>query len=182
MELIELIKKRQSVRKYTDQPVERDKIEKCLEAARLAPSASNSQPWKYIVVDDPILKNEIAYTTFSKTVNFNKFALQAPILGVVVMEKSKLITQIGGQIKNKEWALVDIGISAEHFCLQASELDLGTCIIGWFNENKIKEILRIPNNKSVGLVITLGYPPEDYPLRSKIRKSFSEISDTNKYQ
>ena len=97
------------------------------------------------------------------------------------MEKSKLITQIGGQIKNKEWALIDIGITAEHFCLQAAELGLGTCMLGWFNENRIKEILRIPISKTIGLVITLGYPPEDYPLRSKIRKSKSEISSYNEY-
>lgn len=181
MELLELIKKRQSVRKYTDQLVEKNLINKCLEATRLSPSASNSQPWKYIVVDDPMLKEQVANATFSNAVSFNKFALQAPVIVVIVLEKSKLITQIGGQIKDKEWALVDIGISAEHFCLQAAELGLGTCILGWFNENKIKEILRIPNKKSVGLVITLGYPPEDYPLRSKIRKSLSEISNTNKY-
>lgn len=181
MELLELINKRQSVRKYTNQIVEKEKIKKCLEAARLAPSASNSQPWKFIIVDDPELKNEVAKATFNKAVSFNKFAIQAPVIVVIVLEKSKLITQIGGQIKDKEWALIDIGISAEHFCLQAAELGLGTCILGWFNENKIKEILRIPNKKSVGLVITLGYPPEDYPLRSKIRKSLSEISNTNEY-
>lgn len=181
MELLELINKRQSVRKYTNQIVEEKKIDKCLEAARLAPSASNSQPWKYIIVDDPVLKDKVARATYSKTVSFNKFALQAPVLVVLILEKSKMITQIGGQIKNKEWALVDIGISAEHFCLQAAELGLGTCILGWFNENKIKEILRIPDKKSVSLVITLGYPPVDYPLRSKIRKPLSEISNNNKY-
>jgi len=181
MELLDLINKRQSVRKYNDQLVEKEKIDNCLEAARLAPSASNSQPWKYIIVDDSKIKDQVAKATFSKAVSFNKFALQAPVLAVLVMEKPKLITQIGGQIKDKEWALVDIGISAEHFCLQATELGLGTCILGWFNENRIKEILRIPDKKSVGLVITLGYPPEDYPLRAKIRKSFSDISSKNKY-
>ena len=112
MELLELIKKRQSVRKYTDQRIEKEKIDKCLEAARLAPSASNSQPWKYIIVDDPVLKNEVAKATFSTAVSFNKFAIEAPVLIVIVLEKAKLITQIGGQIKDKEWALVDIGISA----------------------------------------------------------------------
>ena len=181
MELLELIKIRQSVRKYTDQSVEKEKIDRCLEAARLAPSASNSQPWKFVIVDDNNLKDKVARATFSKAVSFNKFALQAPIIVVIVLEKSKLITQIGGQIKNKEWALIDIGIAAEHFCLQAAELDLGTCMIGWFNENRIKELLNIPDNKTIGLVITLGYPPNDYPLRDKIRKSISEISNKNKY-
>lgn len=181
MKLLELIKNRQSVRKYTDKPVEKEKIDKCLEAARLAPSASNSQPWKYIVIDCPELKNKVANATFSKAVSFNKFALQAPIIVAIVLEKSKLIAQIGSQVKKKEWALMDIGITAEHFCLQATELGLGTCMLGWFNENKIKNILCIPEDKTIGLIITLGYPPNAYPLRTKIRKSMSEISNYNKY-
>lgn len=181
MEFLELVKLRQSVRKYTRQPIEKEKIEKCLEAVRLAPSASNSQPWKCIIVDDLDLKEKVAKATFSKAVNFNKFALQAPVIVVIVLEKSKLLTQIGGQIKNKEWSLIDIGISAEHFCLQAMELGLGTCILGWFNEIRIKELLKIPDTKSVCLVITLGYPPKDYPLRKKIRKTMSDISNINRY-
>jgi nitroreductase len=181
MKFSELIKIRQSVRKYTTQPVDQEKIDTCLEAIRLSPSASNSQPWKFIVVDQPNLKKKVAKATFSKTVSFNKFALQAPVLIVAVLEKSKLITQIGGQIKNKEWALIDIGIAAEHFCLQAAELGLGTCILGWFNENKLKDLLDIPEKKTVSLVITLGYPTENYPLREKIRKQMSEIVNYNKY-
>lgn len=181
MELLELIKTRQSVRKYIDRTVESEKIDLCLEAARLAPSASNSQPWKFVIVDDKNIKEKVARATYSKTVSFNKFALQAPVIAVLVLEKSKLITQIGGQIKNKEWALIDIGIAAEHFCLQATELGLGTCMIGWFDESLIKELLSIPDNKTIGLVITLGYPPKDYPLRDKIRKSSSEISNKNRY-
>lgn len=181
MKFLELVKNRQSVRKYINKPVEQDKIDKCIEAARLAPSASNSQPWKFIIVDEPRLKDKVAKATFSKTINFNKFALHAPILVVIVQEKSKVITQVGGQIKNKEWALIDIGITAEHFCLQAAELGLGTCILGWFNENRIKELLGISDKKTVSLVITLGYAPEDYPIREKIRKSVTKIKSINKY-
>ena len=121
MEFSELIKLRQSVRKYSNRAVEKEKIEKCLEAARLAPSASNSQPWKYIIVDEPELKNKVAEATFDKLVKFNKFAVDAPVMVVVVIEKPKLITQIGGIIKKKEYPLIDIGIASEHFCLQATE-------------------------------------------------------------
>lgn len=181
MKFSELIINRQSVRKYIDKPVEQSKIDKCLEAARLAPSASNSQPWKYIIVDNSDLKEKVAKATYSNAVTFNKFAIQAPVLVAIILEKSKLITQIGSQIKKKEWALMDIGITAEHFCLQATELGLGTCMIGWFNENKIKNILDIPEDKTIGLIISLGYPPSNYPLRTKIRKSKSEISNYNKY-
>lgn len=181
MDFSELIKIRQSVRSYSDKAVEKEKIEKCLEAARLAPSASNSQPWKYIVVNDEGLKNKVAEATFDKVVKFNKFAVQAPIIIVIVIEKPKIITQIGGEIKRREFPLIDIGISAEHFCLQAAELGLGTCMIGWFDQKRIKDLLNIPKKKTLGLLITLGYAPDDYALRKKIRKDRSEIIGYNKY-
>ena len=181
MDFSELIKIRQSVRSYSDKAVEKEKIEKCLEAARLAPSASNSQPWKYIVVDEEELKNKVADATFDKVVKFNKFALQAPVIIVIVLEKPKIITQIGGEIKKREFPLIDIGISAEHFCLQAAELGLGTCMLGWFDQKRIKDLLNIPKKKTLGLLITLGYSPDDYVLRKKIRKEKSEVIGYNKY-
>ena len=177
----ELINKRQSVRRYKSTPVEKEKIQKIVEAVHVAPSACNSQPWKLIIVDKPELKNEVAKATFSKTVSFNKFALEAPVIAVLVIEKAKLIAQIGGSIKNQEYPQYDIGIAAEHFCLQAADLGLGTCMIGWFNEKKIQQLLNIPEKRKVGLVITLGYPPKDYKLRKKIRKPVEEICTFNSY-
>lgn len=177
----ELIKHRQSVRKYQEKKVEQNKIEMIVEAFRLAPSASNSQPWKLIIVDEPELKDKVAQSTFSKTISFNKFAVQAPVLAVLVIEKSKLITQIGGSIKNIEYPQIDIGIAAAHFCLQAAELGLGTCMIGWFDEKKIKQLLHIPEKRKIGLVITLGYPSEGYQQRQKIRKPLEEICGFNRY-
>jgi len=177
----ELINLRQSVRKYRNQPVERAKIEQIIEAVHLAPSACNSQPWKIIIVDEPELKNEVAKATFSKTIAFNKFTVKAPVIAVLVIEKAKLIAQIGGSIKNMEYPQIDIGIAAAHFCLQAAELGLGTCMIGWFDEKKIRQLLNIPEKRKIGLVITLGYPPEDYKLRKKIRKPLDEICGFNRY-
>lgn len=177
----ELASLRQSVRKYIDKPVERDKIDQIIEACRIAPSASNSQPWKLIVVDEPELKNKVAEATFNKAVSFNKFAPEAAVIAVLVIEKPRLITQVGGLLKNREFPLIDIGIISEHFCLKAAELELGTCMLGWFNEKKIKSLLDIPRAKRIGLVITLGYAPEDYKLRDKIRKLTDEMSSFNKY-
>jgi len=177
----ELIYNRQSVRKYQDIPVESEKIEKLIEAVHIAPSACNSQPWKLIIVDEPELKNEVARATFSKTISFNKFAVQAPVIAVLVIEKAKLIAQIGGSIKNQEYPHYDIGIAAAHFCLQATELGLGTCMIGWFDEKKIQQLLNIPKKRKIGVLITLGYPPQDYKLRKKIRKPVVEICSYNAY-
>jgi nitroreductase len=180
MQFLELVNQRFSARRYKDQPVEKEKLMRCLEAARLAPSASNSQPWRFIVVDDPALKEKLAAETYSAVLTFNKFVHQAPVIVVFVIEKPKLITQIGGRIKNKEYPLIDIGIAAEHFCLQATEEGLGTCMLGWYNEKPVKELLHIPKSKTVGLLITIGYP--DYEtIPSKKRKPAEEIISFNRY-
>lgn len=182
MDFSDLLTTRQSVRKYLkDKPVEKEKIQKLIEAVRLAPSASNSQPWKLIIVDEPELVNKIANATYSQLVSFNKFATQAPVLAVLTIEKPKLVTQIGGKIKDREFPLIDIGIAAQNFCLQATELGLGTCMLGWFDESAIQKYLDIPTHKRIGLIITVGYAPENYPLRDKIRKDSDTMSSYNKY-
>ncbi len=182
MNFTELISARQSVRRYAATPVESEKINQCLESARLAPSASNSQPWKFIVVNEEPLRTEVAKATFTDIQLINKFTLQAPVMVVIVIEKAKLITRLAMLVKKKEWPLIDIGITAEHFCLQATELGLGTCMIGWFDEKKLQKILNIPSGKSIGLVISMGYAEDGYKLRTKVRKGLGEMTVWNKYQ
>ncbi len=177
----ELILRRQSVRKYTDKAVEAEKLQQCLEAARLAPSASNSQPWTFVVVVEPALRQKVAKETYGPLKSFNKFVPEAPVIVVFVLEKPKLLTDIGGRIKNKEWSTMDIGIAADHFCLQAADLGLGTCMLGWFNEQQVKELLHIPENKTIALLITLGYAPDDYKQRKKIRKPIEAVVKYNNY-
>ncbi|KUK59556.1 MAG: Nitroreductase [Bacteroidetes bacterium 38_7] len=181
MSFLDLVKTRHSTRHFEDRPVEREKLENCLEAARLAPSASNSQPWTFIVVDDPKLKEEVARETYSPLVSFNKFVLKAGAIVVIVIEKSKMITQIGETIRKKEFPLIDIGIAAEHFCLQAQEERLGTCILGWFNEAPIKNLLHIPQSKTIGLLIAVGYPANETPKEKK-RKPMDEFRKYNTYR
>ena len=180
MNFLDLVRTRQSVRKYLDKPVEREKIERCLEAARLAPSANNSQPWKFIVVDDPKLKNIIAHETFSKIISFNRFSLQAPALVLLISERAKFSAKIGGIIKDKQFSLIDIGITSEHFCLQAAEEGLGTCMMGWFNEKGVKKLLNIPSAKRVELIITIGYS-ESNQIHPKKRKEIDQIRSYNSY-
>ena len=181
MDFLELANQRQSVRKYSSKSVSVSDLNKCIEAARLAPSASNSQPWKFIIVDDPELRFKIAEATVTKGIPINNFAKQSPIILVIVIERPAFITRMAGKIKNKDFEWTDLGIASEHFCLQAAELGLGTCMIGWFDENKIMELLNVPKSKRIGLVITLGYPQENYPLRKKVRKSHDKIISKNKW-
>lgn len=181
MKFLELIEKRQSDRVYTDKKVDREKINLCLEAARLAPSASNSQPWTFVIIDEPELKDKVAHKTYGPLKAFNKFVPQAPVIIAIVMEKPKLITEAGGRIKKKEYPLIDIGIAAEHFCLKAAEEGLGTCMLGWFDEKAVKKLINVPKGKSIPLLITLGYTPDDYRTRKKIRKEFDKVVKYNSY-
>lgn len=182
MNFNELVKYRQSVRRYSSKAVSDSDLGLILEAARLSPSACNSQPWSIIIVNEKPLVKEVAKATYDGVLRFNRFASQAPVLLVIVMEKPKTITTIGGRIKNKEYPLYDIGILGYSICLQASELKLGTCMLGWFNEAKIKKLLNIPEHKTIGLVITLGHPEEGYKQRLKTRKKLEDIISYNAYK
>ncbi|MEK6906780.1 MAG: nitroreductase family protein [Nanoarchaeota archaeon] len=97
-------------------------------------------------------------------------------------EESNFPAKLGSFIKNKPYNLIDTGIAAEHFCLQATSEGLGTCMMGWFNESGIKKLLKIPKSKRVYLVISLGYPAVGDKLRKKVRKPLKEILSYNKYK
>ena len=160
MNLSELIQKRQSDRKYESRPVSREMVMKCLEAARLAPSACNSQPWKFVVVDDVALLPQMGAAAAG--MGMNGFAREVPVIVAVVLEKMNLTARIGSVIKDKEYSLLDVGIAVEHFCLQAAELGLGTCIMGWFDEKKVKKLLGIKARTSAHLVgLSGGGDPQE---------------------
>jgi len=180
MSFLKLANKRFSVRKYKNCSVEKDKIFRCLEAVRLTPSACNSQPWHFVVVDNPEEVEVLADKTTLPLSKLNKFAKGAPVIVAIVAEKPNLSAQIGGMIKQKPYYLMDIGMAAEHFCLQAAEEGLGTCMIGWFNEKAVKEYLAVPKGKSIPLLITLGYPEKENPP-AKIRAKLEEIYSFSKY-
>ncbi len=177
-----LVEKRQSVRKFDpEKPVESEKILLCVEVARLAPSACNAQPWRFIVVDDKDIKKKVAAETYGPLMKFNKFVEDAPVIIVITVEKPNLTSRFGTALKSIRYPLIDVGIAASHFCLQAQETGLGTCMIGWFNEKPIQKLLGIPEKRNIGLMIALGYPVENYKQRSKQRKKLDEIYRTNFY-
>ncbi|MDR2382827.1 MAG: nitroreductase family protein [Prevotellaceae bacterium] len=178
MNFDELILDRQSDRQYdVNKAVEEEKLMECITSARLAPSACNAQPWKFIVVKDETLKSQIGECAAS--MGMNRFCLDAPAIVALTLEKPNFFSKVGSVLKDKEYTLIDIGIVAYHFCLKASDLGLGTCMIGWFNEKKVKQLLDIPSSKRVPLLITVGYRSGE--MRTKIRKKLSDIYNINKY-
>ncbi len=181
MDFLELVQHRQSVRAYDpNRAIEPEKLERCIEAVRLSPSACNAQPWKLVVVDDPVLKDKVAQAAASRLLGFNHFTRQAPILVAVVREEANLTLKIGTLLKDKPYPLLDIGIAVAHFCLQGAAEGLGTCIMGWFDETKVKQLLKIPKNKRIELIIAIGYPAKEQ-IRIKTRKTTAEICSFNKY-
>ena len=177
---LSLVKQRQSVRKYADRPVETGQLERCLEAARLAPSACNAQPWTFIVVDDIEIKNRLADLTADRWLPLNHWTKQAPVHIVIVVEPSNLTARMGAKVKKRDFPWIDMGIAAEHFCLQAAAEGLGTCMLGWFKEDKVRALLNIPGGKRIGLIITLGYPANE-SIRPKNRKRIGDIVRWNSY-
>jgi nitroreductase len=176
---LELIKSRQSDRRYSDRQIEKEKLERIVEAGCLSPSACNAQPWKFIIVDDPELLSGLAEASSAKLLGMNSFVTQAPVIIVIVREKSNMSSKIGAHIKDKDYSLFDIGIATENICLQAAAEGIGSCIIGWFDEKQIRKLLTIPKTKRVELIITLGYSQSD--RREKRRKPREETVSYNKY-
>lgn len=176
---LELVQSRQSDRSYLDKPVEKEKIERILEVARLAPSACNAQPWKFIVVTNPEKRTQIADATANKLLSMNHFSKQAPVQLVLIEENANFTSTVGGWATNKHYPHIDLGIVASHVCLAATDEGLGSCIIGWCDEKKVQKALDIPKNKRVMLVILLGY--SNQPPREKKRKEMNEIVSWEKY-
>ncbi|MCX7910964.1 MAG: nitroreductase family protein [Endomicrobia bacterium] len=189
MEFIELVKQRYSCRKFLPIPVEEEKIIQCIEAARYAPSACNAQPWKFVVVNDTSLKQKLVEAATSGIYKLSKFISQAPVIIVVVADKVSFLSKAGSLIRNTKFYLIDIGIATEHLVLQATELGLGTCYIGWFSEKGVKKVLNIPENYNIPLIICMGYPDTTHKnldvirkhAKSDIRKPIKEILCFNRF-
>lgn len=171
MDFLEIAKLRQSCRSYDEtKPVEQEKILSVLEAARIAPSACNGQPYHFTVCSGEAAR-EVAKATMGR--GMNKFADQAPVLIVVSEMPYVKSAALGAQIKNNDYRSMDIGIATAYLTAQAAALGLGTCILGWFDDEQVREICGLAY--PVRLVITLGYPDAQDVLREKKRKDMREL-------
>ncbi len=167
----EIAEKRQSCRNYDfERKVEKEKILKILETARLSPSACNGQPY-HITVCEGMTGKKVAEATTGA--GLNKFTKDAPVLLVISEENYIKTAAIGAKLKNNDYRSIDIGILSAYITSEAEALGLSTCILGWFSDEKIREICGLKS--AVRLVITLGYAKEDDVFRTKKRKPMEEL-------
>ena len=172
MNFLEIAQARQSCRAYDEtKPVEPEKLEAILEAARIAPSACNGQPYKITVCKGKTAK-EVALATRGMG-GMNKFAVQAPVMLVISEMPYVKSAALGAKVKNNDYRSIDIGIVTAYLTAEATAQGLSTCILGWLDDDKIREICDLEH--PVRLVITLGYAKEGDPLRKKVRKDLKDL-------
>lgn len=171
MNFTEIAQVRQSCRSYdAEREIEEEKLAAILEATRLSPSACNGQPYHLTVC-----KGETAQAVAAATMGMgmNKFAAQAPVLVVISEEPYVKSAALGAKLKGNDYRSIDIGIAAAYLTAEAAAQGLGSCILGWFDDDKIRKLCDL--SAPVRLVITLGYPKEGDSLRTKKRKDLQEL-------
>jgi nitroreductase len=172
MNFLEIANIRQSCRSYDEErPVEQEKLDAILEAARLSPSACNGQPY-HITVCRGESSKEVALLTRGLG-GMNKFAVQAPVLLVISEMPYCRAAGVAAKAKNNDYRSMDIGIACAYLTAEAAAQGLATCILGWFDDSKVRKLCGI--EQPVRLIITLGYAKEGDPLRKKVRKDLNEL-------
>lgn len=171
MNFYEIAQNRQSCRSYdAARAVEKEKLDAILEAARLAPSACNGQPYHITVCTGDAAK-EAAKAT--QGMGMNKFASDAPVLIVISEQPYVPSAALGAKVKGNDYRSIDIGILSAYITAQAAAQGLGSCILGWLDDEKLRKICSL--DAPVRLVVTIGYPKEGDVLREKKRKSLDEL-------
>ena len=175
---LELAQARQSDRAFVSgAKIEREVLERIVEAARLAPSACNGQPWHFTVVTDEKLLSE--YVKAIAGLGMNKFVKDAAALVLITLESTNFSSRIGSGIKDKNFPLMDLGIATAYMTLAAEDEGVGSCILGWFDEKRVKELADIPKGRRVMLVVALGIAAG--AKRKKVRKDFEKVVSFEKY-
>lgn len=172
MGFFELSEKRQSCRAFSGRRVEREKLERIALAGRNAPSACNSQPWRFVVVESPDKLAAVAQT--GQQLGINGFLDGAQAFIVVLEEHAVLMPRIRCFLDSQYFAQSDIGQAVAHMCLMAADLDLGVCQIGMFDREKLCQILDLPKEQRFASLIAIGYPA-DPAIREKKRKPADEV-------
>lgn len=177
----ELQMSRESCRSYSDKPVPRELLTHLVDVARLCPSACNSQPWHFIVVDEPEAKKKLADALNDRGICGCSWASQVPAFLILCEEQAHLIPSVEKQYGSQHFAHMDVGMAAMAVCYEAAFLGLGICTIGTINQEKIHRDFQIPEERPVRLVFTVGYPAAPGKPRNKQRKPLEEIIGYNQW-
>ncbi|GHV55253.1 NAD(P)H nitroreductase [Synergistales bacterium] len=169
---LDLCARRQSCRNFNGKKVDREKLTRCVEAARLAPSGCNSQPWSFVVVDDPGVVPQVAKC--GQPLEMNGFLDKASAFIIVLEEHAVLMPAIRKMLDSQYMAKGDLGAAVEHICLEAADQGIGTCIIGMYDRETLSKLLDIPIEKQFAGLIAVGHPASD-TIRPKDRKPLNEI-------
>ncbi len=185
MDVFRAIQWRRSVRQFLPRKIEREKIYRILEAARLAPSSSNRQAWHFVVIDDRSIIEQIPKQVLTGSKSIISWIKDAPL--VIAGCYTKAYTHMIAQLFGHENHLVDVSIAMSHIVLAATALGIGTCYVGWYNEKRLKKLLKIPRHYSIAVLLAVGYPAEKSTEESiggvapRPRKRFDEIVSYNEY-
>ena len=169
-ELVKIMQQRHSCRKFLDKAVENEKIVACINAASLAPSACNTQPYHFYVANTP--ETVATAAEYCKCDHVNRWVGEAKAFVIITQEHANMPTTLG-EAARKDFRQYDIGLAIENFLLEATELGLGSCVLGCFNEEKLKSSFRIPSPKKIALVIAMGYSAEE-EIPAKKRRPLEE--------
>ena len=172
MDVFEAVQERKSIRAYTEEPVQGEKLEKVLEAGRLAPSAGNIEPWHFVVVTDGEKRKILSKGRFAKFLN------QAPVV----------IVACGDKEASPKWYAIDVSLALENMILTAQAEGLGTCCVGSFDEAEVKQMVKAPDNYEVIVILAVGYPKAKMDSASKsrhlarARKSLSDVASEETFE
>ena len=170
---LELCRQRQSCRDFSDVPVERGKLMYCMEAAQLAPSACNAQPWRFLVVTETQLARQVA-KCLQGDGSMNSFTEHCPAFIILLLEKGNQAARRFGELKKRNYGHTDLGIAAAHICLAAEAQGLGSCIIGFLDEDGLRGLLGLEEPDYPFLAVAIGYPKSS-ESRQKSRKAIEDI-------
>ncbi|MGB6010319.1 MAG: nitroreductase family protein [Desulfobacterales bacterium] len=179
MKFDQIVRRRRSTRSFDSRPVTEKDVISMVEAARLAPSACNSQTWRFVTVTRREIIRKICHEAMRPVIP-NKWLEQAPLIFVGCSQLDVIANRIGSGVTGIEYYQIDLGIAMEHMVLKATELGLGTCWIGWFDESTLKKILEIPNKIKVSALLAVGYPKDESPKKRK-RKPLEKIVFSEKW-
>ena len=169
----EIVRNRRSVREYEDRPVKEEDIVAMCEAARWAPSACNSQTWRFVAVTDRERIRRLCDEAMRPVIR-NTWLRQAPLIIACCSQLDIVANRIGTRVTGIEYYQIDLGIAVEHMVLKATELGLGTCWVGWFREEEVRELLGIPDRVRVSALLAVGYAA-DAPPKKRSRKPLRKI-------